>query len=334
MINGHGDDTHDFPGQIRSNFSSNMYPGIDPSGLHHHLCSRIGTIHAYPEPDAVSLRQKLAEKNGLTPEHFCVTNGATEAIYLIAQACRNAASMIVTPTFSEYEDACRIHRHRLVFTPDFSDAETGVNTVWLCEPNNPTGKVLGKKVLSDLIEGHPQTLFVIDQSYAAFTEIPQLEIREAVRYKNVILIRSMTKRYAIPGLRLGYIAAHPERIVEITAGQMPWAVNALSIEAGLFLLDQPEPAWKLSDYLAETRRLQNALSRIVGIEVLLGDTPFFLCRLKEKKASELKRYLIEQHGILIRDAANFRGLDEHYYRICTQTPEENNALIKAIETWI
>lgn len=334
MINGHGDDTHDFPGQIRSNFSSNMYPGIDPVGLHKHLCGRIGAIHAYPEPDAVSLRRKLAERNGLTPEHFCVTNGATEAIYLTAQTYRDSVSQIVIPTFSEYEDACRIHRHRLVFTTGLSAVEPEADVVWLCDPNNPTGQAQDKQKLIDRIEAYPDTLFVIDQSYAAFTEAPVLEIREAVRYKNVLLIRSMTKRYAIPGLRLGYIAAHPERIAKIAAGQMPWAVNALSIEAGLFLLDQPEPAWKLSDYLAETRRLQEALGRIGGIEVYPGNTPFFLCRLVEKKAAELKKYLIENQGILIRDAANFRGLDEHYFRICTQRPEENDTLVKAIGAWI
>ena len=334
MINGHGDDTHDFPGKIRSNFSSNMYPGIDQARLHRHLCSRISTIQAYPEPDAVSLRRKLAEQNRLTPEHFCVTNGATEAIYLIAQAYRNTVSLIVTPTFSEYEDACRIHRHRMLFTSDFQEVRTGLNSVWLCDPNNPTGRAQDKRKLTGWIETHPDTLFVIDQSYAAFTEMPSLEIREAVRYKNVLLIRSMTKQYAIPGLRLGYIAAHPQRIAEIAAGQMPWAVNAISVEAGLFLLDQPEPLWKLTDYLTETRRLQEALKRIEGMEALPSDTPFFLCRLAEKKASDLKRYLIEKHGILIRDAANFRGLDEHYFRICTQTPEENDKLVKAIETWI
>jgi threonine-phosphate decarboxylase len=334
MIHGHGDDTHDFPGRIRANFSSNVWPGVDASALEDHLSRRLGAIRAYPEPDARSLRMKWAEIHDLTPEHFCATNGATEAIYGIAQAWRGAASAIVVPTFSEYEDACRIHGHALSFVAEPREAGRHTDTIWLCDPNNPTGKVHGRQALLEQAAARPRTLFVIDQSYAGFTELPLLDLGEAVRHENIVVIRSMTKRYAIPGLRLGCIAAHPRLVAKIAAGRMPWSVNGLAVEAGLFLSDAPLPGLPLADYLLEARRLQQALAAIGGLDVLPGGTPFFLCRLAAGRAADLKRRLVERHGLLIREASNFRGLDERHFRICTQMPAENDLLTEAIKEWI
>jgi threonine-phosphate decarboxylase len=144
----------------------------------------------------------------------------------------------------------------------------------------------------------------------------------------------MTKRYAIPGLRLGYMTAHAGTLALVSKYCMPWSVNEMAIEAGKFLLENRRQTVDITDYLAETKRLQKKLSRIQKITVYPTDTHFFLCRLEERKASDLKRYLIDNYAILIRDASNFYGLDEHYFRIATQSSEENDLLVKAIEEWI
>jgi threonine-phosphate decarboxylase len=334
MIDGHGDDIHHFPGQIRANFSSNVWPCTNMPLLERHLCEKIATIQHYPEPDAGSLLRKLADFHDLTPEHFRATNGATEAIYLIAQTWRDSASSIVIPAFSEDEDAARIHGHSLSFTSEYTEIEPGTDLLWICDPNNPTGKACGQKALLELAAARPEMLLIIDQSYVDFTEFTSLDLPEAVAYPNVIIIRSTTKRYSIPGLRLGYIAAHPSLIEQIAARQMPWSVNALAIEAALFLMDAPKTGCRIFDYLTETRRLQRELQRIDGLEVFPGDTPFFLCRLKNGRAADLKRYLAVEHGLLIRDASNFRGLDEGYFRIYTLMPEENDWLVNGIKAWM
>lgn len=115
---------------------------------------------------------------------------------------------------------------------------------------------------------------------------------------------------------------------------MPWSVNSLAVEAGKFLVENPSTLLNIKDYLQETRRLQESLSRIAGLIVYPTGTHFFLCRLEHKKAAGLKHWLIKNHGILIRDAANFRGLDEHYFRLATQSADENDALVKTIREWI
>ncbi len=335
MLNGHGDDIYNLKRAIISNFSSNIYSRQDLTALQEHLCSRMNLIHSYPEPDAHSLVQLLSEKHHISPDNIGVTNGATEAIYLIAQTFREKKSGIITPTFSEYEDACVINKHEVCFSASLDELTQNKELIWICNPNNPTGNVYHKEYLDKLIIKHPNICFIIDQSYEAFTDKEYVfTSKEALQYKNVILLHSLTKQYAIAGLRLGYMTASTELMQKVKRFCMPWSVNALAIEAGKFLLREDKNYFDLESYLSETNRLMTQLNSIEGLVVLPTNTHFFLCELIKRKASDLKQYLIDKYGILIRDAGNFRGLDEHYFRIATQSPEENDSLVKAIRTWI
>lgn len=334
MINGHGDDIHKYEDKILINFSSNIYVKQDMTALHDFLCSRLRKVHSYPEPDACSLNTLLAEKYQIASENIQVTNGATEAIYLLAQAYQNSHSTIVIPTFSEYEDACRVNKHQLRYYRGLKDIDDDINLVWLCNPNNPDGRIYDIDYLKQMIENHPDILFVIDQSYASFSNYPTLSIREATSYTNVVLIHSMTKQYAIPGLRLGYITAHCAVIEKVKRFSMPWSVNTLAIEGGKYLINNDSEHINVEDYLYESIRLQAELDKVIGLEVIPSPMHYFLCKLENRKASELKQWLIEKYGILIRDASNFRGLDEHYFRIATQSADENERLIKAFKEWI
>lgn len=334
MINGHGDDIYNYGKKIVSNFSSNIYTRQDLSVLDNYLCSCIASIHSYPEPDAISLSRLIADQNRVATNNICITNGATEAIYMIAQAFRGKHSAVIQPTFSEYGDACLVNDHIVSMVKSIDDVPEQVDVVWLCNPNNPTGTVTDKERLKEYIISHPEKYIVIDQSYEYFTTKSLFAVSEAMQCKNVILLHSMTKRYAIPGLRLGYITACSETVALISRYCMPWSVNGLAIEAGKFLLENGAEIINVEEYIAETKRFHKILSQIERLEVYDTDTHFFLCRLTDKTASELKEYLIQKHGILIRDASNFHGLNEHYFRVATQSPQENDAFVKAIKEWI
>lgn len=333
MIEGHGDDAYKYKA-ITINFSSNVYNHVDHSGLHQYLFRQMESIRTYPEPEPYSLEKVLAKQLYLSGKEVCVTNGATEAIYLIAQAFRNQTSAILMPTFSEYADACRIHGHKLVSIYNLDYLPANVRLVWLCNPNNPTGEVRDKKVLLECIMKHPDCLFIIDQSYEFFTDKPLFTAKEAVSLSNVILLHSMTKRFAVPGLRLGYITACNDLLHEIRMQRMPWSVNQLAIEAGHYLL-QSSTGYDIDIplLLSEKKRLVQSLLSVGGMEIWPSDTHYMLVRLRLGKAAALKEYLAMEHGILIRDASNFEGLNEQFFRIATQTPEENDKLVECIKKW-
>lgn len=335
MINGHGDDLYEYNRPIVSNFSSNVFYGADLSGLRAYLCDHISSISNYPEPEPYTLEKKLAESHHIPAESVCVTNGATEAIYLIAQTFRGTNSAIFVPTFSEYADACRMHGHTLSLIYKMDALPEHIRMVWICNPNNPTGTVWEKEQLAAFIHEHPQVCFVIDQAYEYFTEKNLFSAEEAWHFPNVIQLHSMTKQYAIPGLRLGYITAPGELIQRLRTNRMPWSVNQLAIEAGLYLLKEQVPScMDMPTYLAESRKLKEALEQTGAVEVWPTDTHFMLARLRMGKAKALKDYLANEYGFLIRDASNFEGLSDDFFRVATQSPEENKKLIEYITKWL
>ena len=324
MIEGHGDDLYRYD-DIKMNFSSNIYAGTDLSELEAFLSTRMDVVRSYPEPSAASLEQMIARDCGISPDEVLVTSGAVDAIYLIAQAYRNEGTChIMQPTFREYEDACRVF--------GYQEREDGA-LCWLCNPNNPTGSVLPVSEVMALANGHQQ--LVVDQSYEDYTMAPLLQPADVVCRDNIILLHSMTKRYAVPGLRLGYVTASAPVISRLREQYRPWAINALSLEAGKWLIKRGQTAIPdLPSYLAETRRLRLALDEIKGIDTMETSTNFFLCTIAPVAASALKEYLAREHGILIRDASNFTGLTPRHFRIATQSPAENDALIHAVHQFV
>lgn len=339
MISGHGSDAYKYK-DIRIDFSSNIYRDVDHENLFCHLADRLDEVVNYPEPTPLSLESELGMLLGLKPEEVIVTNGATEAIYLIAQTFRSAKSAVMQPTFAEYADACRIHEHTVTnafhtSALDFERQIYGANLIWICCPNNPTGTVFDKEELLELISRREDAIFVIDASYAPFTQCPLITPQEAAELPNVLMLHSMTKEFAIPGLRLGYLTGNETLLHQIRLQRMPWSVNQLAIDAGHYLLmHKDEYEIDLDSLLSETRRMADRLKSLGVVEVWPSDTHILLCKLRIGKASALKDYLATEHGILIRDASNFSSLDEGFFRIAVQTPEEDDELLNAIIEWI
>lgn len=313
-MNEHGDDIYRYP-HTRLNFSSNIWGHADLSALQAHLASRPGLIGHYPEPDARSLAEVIARQSGIAAEEVLVTNGATEAIHLIRQCFATYRHSIPQPTFSEYG-------------PGEADAgpDRRPTVHWWCNPNNPTGQC---RRLPPLL---PESdLFVIDQAYEDYTLRPMLGDAEAVRQKNVVVLHSLTKKFCIPGLRVGYAVAHAAIISRLRAAKQPWSVNALAIEAGKFLLGRharvlPPLPW----LLGETRRLRSLVNALPGMEALPTDTQFFLIRLHGKGSSAQVKQRLAAEGILVRDCSSFAGLRGPHIRVATQLPAENDQLAEAL----
>ena len=333
MIYGHGDDTYRYGEKVKMNFSSNIYQKADLTELKQYLATRLDAIGNYPEPEPKELEELIAEKLEIPSSMVMVTNGANEAIYLIAQLYRGWASVIPQPTYTEYADACRMFDHIISYErTDELNILPEDRIYWICNPDNPTGNVMLKSLLAYVIKKHPRYLHVIDQSYADYTLQPMLKPKELLDCYNVMILHSLSKKYCIPGLRLGYMTASPIIIERLRDIRQPWTVNTLAIEAGKWLIkNDPKVIPDIKDYIAEAQRLHDELQAIDGIMVMDTKTHYMLVNIDWTTSLELKNWLIENHGILIRDASNFHGLDTHCFRVAAQSPEENDALINAIK---
>ena len=333
MIEGHGDDIHRYEaGMVRMNFSTNIYQQADHSALKAHLAERMDVINNYPEPEPLSLERMIAERLGISADCVMVTNGATEAIYLIAQKLHRSVSIIPQPTFSEYADACRINNHIVTYeNTDDMKVLPKDRVYWICNPNNPTGNVMTKGIIEYMVRRSPRYTFVVDQSYEDYTLEPLIRPHEVTDCQNLLVLHSLSKRFAVPGLRLGYVTGHPSMLGLLKAVRHPWSVSALAIEAGKFLIGRNDPVIPdLQGYLQEAQRLHDALRAIEGIRVFETKTNFMLCEVEDITSTKLKYELVHEHGILIRDCSNFTGLSDHFFRVAAQSPEENDRLVIAI----
>jgi len=337
MINGHGNDQHRYQMKVIADFSSNVWFGGTQPELIKHLQQNLHLIGNYPEPDAAGLCRKVAASHDVNSEQVLAFNGSVEAFYTVAMAFRKAVSAILYPAFSEYEDASRLHRHVPSFF-SFDEApsvlKSGVNLFWIGNPNNPDGHIFCLQEIEEWLCKYPNTIFMIDEAYAAFIPDFQTAIPLTKKYPNLIVVRSLTKCCAIPGLRLGYVVASAKLAERVRKFQQPWSVNALAQEAGKFLIEHlsvhPFEAQAIQQLSLD---LQQAIGEIARFRVVSAQTPYFLIQMQSGTAAELKEFLIQEHGILIRDASNFRGLNERYFRVCARNNSDNQLLIEGLRSF-
>ncbi len=298
-------------------------------------------LDRYPDQEALALRHSLSEHHLLSPESILVTNGTAELIWLIALTYLRPDDpvLIVEPTFGEYARAAalmgaELHtwqaqpENKFAFQVDEIEQrlqENDCHLVFICNPNNPTGQALSPSTIREWAKQHPDTLFVVDEAYIAFAA----ELASVVDRKqaNLLVMRSMTKDYALAGLRLGYAVAHANVIQALSKARPPWSVNALAQAGGIAVLENQtyyQDCWQQSRQNKEV--LVNALEGL-GFSPVPSRTHFFL--LPVGNGAHFRSALME-HGIQVRDCASF-GLPG-YVRIATRRPEENNRLLQAIES--
>lgn len=333
MIHGHGNNLYEYAGLIRADFSSNIAFNHQAETICKHLTGCLSVIQNYPDPQALRLTAKLAAHHNVQPNQILVTNGSAELFYLLAHLLKGARSLICTPAFAEYEDACYLYQHKLDFTPLLTfGAQTyaSYQSVWLGTPNNPDAYVTPKELIISQCKQAPNTLFIVDEAYQSLCGLQSYESYDSLP-SNLLTIHSLTKAFAIPGLRLGYLIADAAWVEKLTSMRPPWSVNALALAAGDFILNQYADLLPNRDeWMKASQYLQTELGKHPAIEVIPSQCNFMLCRLRTPLVKELKHYLIHTHGILIRDASNFRGLDAHYFRISAQNIDANKQLVTAI----
>ncbi|MGQ9716177.1 MAG: pyridoxal phosphate-dependent aminotransferase [Anaerolineae bacterium] len=322
-------------------FSVNGNPFSPPASVREAL-TRVA-ISRYPDPEAGLLRERLAALNGVSPAQVRVTSGTAEAIRLLALAYLESGdpALVVGPTFGEYRVSCEIVGAQVYtlhsqeedrFQPDLDHlvAQIGAlrpRLVWLCNPNNPTGVYLTAgqvRALLTACEG-AGSLLVLDEAYVNFVASAWDSLRW-LDSGHLVVLRSMTKDFALAGLRLGYVLGSEEVVRALGKVQPPWSVNGAAQAAGLAALDALDDyrdTWRRLHALAEEFR-HALLHR--GLAVLPSATHFFLVRTGDGDGT---REALWRERILVRSCRSF-GLPA-YIRLATRLPEENKRLLSALE---
>jgi histidinol-phosphate aminotransferase len=319
-------------------FSVSTNPFMPPPGIKDKMDAI--SIERYPDFQSTELRQHLSERLGVAQENILVGSGTTELIRIIALAYFRQGDpvLLLEPTYGDYEVACRLTGARLVkhrarekdnFTPKIEEVVDVIRKrhprgVFICNPNNPTGKYLSRREIETVMTAMEDSLLILDEAYVAFVEAGW-DPFELTRRGNVVVLRSMTKDYGLPGLRLGYAVARQEIIDSLRPVLPPWNVNAVAQKVGVDVLEKEE---YLRQSLRQTREAKRFLTEELsglGFKVLPSDAHYFL--VKVGNAPECRRSLLQQ-GILVRDCTSF-GLKE-YIRIAPRTIPECRRLVEAI----
>jgi threonine-phosphate decarboxylase len=322
--------------------SSNLTPLGMPPGLREALVERLGEISFLPENGSETLIRLFAEKYGCSPQQVLAGNGTTEFIYAVPASVQARRALIVAPTYADYQTACEwaglsVEFFTLKAEEDFaldfnrlSARLAGGELVFLCNPNNPTGRVVASGALMDFILAHPASEFLIDESYLPFVDEPSLAGFPLPA--NLFVLCSSSKIYGIPGLRLGFLVASEEKMARFAARRKPWGVNRMAQVAGEYLLEHGDGyVQAVRDFLVRVRPdFVARLAALPGVRVIPGAANFILCRLTgSMTAAQLRDGMLTQR-IMIRDCSNFAGLDDHYFRVSLQAPDRNGRCLAAL----
>jgi threonine-phosphate decarboxylase len=353
MISGHGGNVYALARRLGRapteilDLSSNVNPFGPPPGLYEHLARQIDAVSLLPEVDNQGILRSYAEHLGISADRLIAGNGTTQFIYSIPAVLNVRKALIVGPTYSDYEDACRLQGAAFEyflcteldnFRPAMDDLEKATaraDAVFICNPNNPTGALIPADELKRLCRRNPRARFIVDESYLPFVADGEKQSLVACGFDNLLVLLSISKIYRIPGLRVGFLAASPATIQAFTRAMWPWSVNSLAQAAVRFLCDAG-PA--VGDFVAqsrtrlesERRKFERRLVHIPGLKVFPSPTSFFLVRLPDGLSAARVSTALSEEGILIRDCSNFTGLTDRFIRISPKTASANRRVAECL----
>ncbi len=320
-------------------FSGGSNSSMPPPGIRKILNSI--AIYQYPDSEATELRQCLSEKLGVAPYNILAGNGAVELIRLTALTYfgHSDSVLILTPTFGEYEVACQIvgaamfkqwARAEEDFAPRVEETirlvrQSNPKGIFICNPNNPTGQYLSRQEVEAILEAGANTLLILDEAYITFVD-ESWSSRDLISRGNVIIVRSMTKDYALAGLRLGYAIANQEVIENLRRVRPPWNVNVLAQKAGIIALKDTDYLERCEQEVRQVKQFLMTELHRSGFTVVPSKANFFLVRVGDARGF---RSTLLKHGILVRDCTSF-GLPE-YIRITPRSMPECQKLMTTIK---
>lgn len=329
-------------------FSASINPLGMPQEVRRAVMSALDQVVHYPDSEAFELREELARFHGLSPEQIVVGNGSTEFIGLLPSllpAAVHKRALIIAPAFSEYARALGLagwNCDNYLLSPDdgfalhpekiSSRLLDGYSLLVLANPANPTGRLYSReeiRLIVDAAERHG-VMTLLDEAFIDFC--PGGSSLSLVNSsERIVILRSMTKFYAIPGLRLGYAVAGEKLAPMIAYRREPWSVNTLAQAAGRAALHAEEYRSETIRFIGEAKELLSAaLEKIPALQLFPGGANYLLCRVRTAVTGTELAERLEKHLLLIRSCGEFPGLGENYFRVAVRSPEENRRLAEAL----
>jgi threonine-phosphate decarboxylase len=353
MIAGHGGNIYELAQRLGcspfdiEDLSTNVNPLGPPPGLLEFLAESLPAVTVLPEVDNRSVIRRFAAYAGVTPERVLAGGGTTQFIYSLAGVLPEKRVLILGPTYSDYADGCRSNGLRPELVPaleeeDFEpplerlrQALRGEERVFICNPNNPTGRLIPGAVLAAFCRRHPDTRFIIDESYLPFVADAEKESLCGEGLGNVIVLMSISKIFRIPGLRIGFMIAAPQTVAAVSTALWPWSVNSLAQRAVHYITEHPHA---MRDFVLETRRrfgheretARGFLANCPGFKVYPACASFMLVRLPDGLSAGEVWAALAAERILIRDCSNFQGLSDRFIRICPKSSELSGRVAKRL----
>ncbi len=331
----HGGDI--YSRNIKLDFSANINPLGMSDNVIEALHRSVEMCRNYPDPMCRELCNKLGEKENVPSEYVLCGNGAADLIYRCVYAARPKKALLAAPTFSEYERAleavdCEINffdlleENKFELTGDIIPYIEGMDILFLCTPNNPTGGLIEPQLLYDIADKCRETgtRLILDMSFLDFSERAAEYSLTGLLEKGAVIIKAFTKMYSIPGLRLGYmLCADDDYREKVRRSGQSWSVSIPAQAAGLAALDEEDFVTKTVIYISrEKRYINDNMGKFPVIDFFPSEANFLLFK-SEKPIEEI----LLKYDIAIRSCKNFRGLGENFYRMAVKSHEDNLRLI-------
>lgn len=326
-------------------FSSNITPLGIPSSVKSIIKKNFDKIGFYPDPNSENVTLNLEKYTHLPKSNIIVGNGAIEILYNFCYAflSKTTKVLIHIPTFQEYETAVKLNDCKISYFKSINlskDLDSFIlqipknGCIFLCNPNNPTGELLSKKeLLAIIIKAKKlKTLVFIDECFIELVpDYDESVISYVKKYDNLFILRSLTKSFGLPGIRIGYACGSKEIIKILQKIKIPWSVNSIAQDAANEVIKNKSHITKSKFIIKkELKYLNKLISSIDGFQCIPSSTNFILIKTKYNSTYLQKKLL--KNKILIRDCKNFRGLNEHYFRIAVKSHRDNVKLVSALES--
>jgi L-threonine-O-3-phosphate decarboxylase len=325
-------------------FSASISPLGPPNSAIAAIQSQISNLRHYPDPNYGELRLALSHFHQLPLEYILPGNGSAELLTLVGrELAQLAATVIMTPAFGDYYRTLTAYDAQLLEFPvdlELGNLSSFLNKkqklknlgLLLNNPHNPTGKLFFKEAILPYLDKF--ALVVVDEAFMDFLppDEEQSLISLVQEYDNLVVLRSLTKFYSLPGLRLGYAIAHPERLSKWQLWRDPWPVNTLAAAAAIAALEDREFQQQTWLWLPPARtQLLQGLAAISGLQPKNSVANFLLIESKQS-ILPLQQKLLKHHQILIRDCLSFKELGDRFFRLAVRTQTENQRLLTALHS--